>query len=92
VIPNLEPTPRRLGPRLVPMLLRLDAGQVEKLQALAKRTRVPQSVYLREAVADLLAKYSALDSELCPSCRSIVLVDPKGLPVECAEHCGWRAP
>jgi hypothetical protein len=32
--------------------------QVEKLRELSMRTRVAQSEYLREAVDDLLAKYS----------------------------------
>jgi hypothetical protein len=34
--------------------------QVEKLRELSVRTRVAQSEYLREAVDDLLAKYSAV--------------------------------
>lgn len=33
--------------------------QVERLRLLAKRTRVAQSEYLREAVDDLLRKYGA---------------------------------
>ena len=31
----------------------------EQLKALSKATRVPQSVYLREALDDLLKKYAA---------------------------------
>jgi hypothetical protein len=32
---------------------------VRRLKALSKATRVPQSVYLREALDDLLKKYAA---------------------------------
>jgi ribbon-helix-helix protein len=46
------------GPsRLEPMLIRLPPTLAAELRNLAKRTRVRQSDYLREAVADLLAKY-----------------------------------
>jgi len=37
-----------------------DPGAVKQLQLLSKLTRVPQSVYLREALDDLLRKYSVL--------------------------------
>ena len=37
-----------------------DSGVVKQLQLLSKLTRVPQSVYLREALDDLLRKYSVL--------------------------------
>ena len=37
-----------------------DPGAVNQLQLLSKLTRVPQSVYLREALDDLLRKYSVL--------------------------------
>jgi hypothetical protein len=37
-----------------------DAAAVKHLQLLSKLTRVPQSVYLREALDDLLRKYSVL--------------------------------
>ena len=37
-----------------------DAGAVKHLRLLSKLTRVPQSVYLREALDDLLRKYSVL--------------------------------
>jgi hypothetical protein len=33
---------------------------VQRLKALIKSTRVPQSVYLREALDDLLKKYAAI--------------------------------
>ena len=37
-----------------------DLAAVKHLQLLSKLTRVPQSVYLREALDDLLRKYSVL--------------------------------
>jgi hypothetical protein len=52
------------GPgRLEPMLIRLPPSFAAELRNLARRTRVRQSDYLREAVADLLAKYGRLPSE-----------------------------
>jgi hypothetical protein len=49
--------------RLEPMLIRLPPALAAELRNLAKRTRVRQSDYLREAVADLLAKYGQLPPE-----------------------------
>ncbi len=46
--------------RLEPMLVRLPPSLAEQLRQLARATRVRQSDYLREAVADLLAKYNHL--------------------------------
>ena len=46
--------------RLEPMLVRLPPALATELRNLARKTRVRQSDYLREAVADLLAKYGAL--------------------------------
>ena len=46
--------------RLEPMLIRLPPALATELRNLARRTRVRQSDYLREAVADLLAKYGTL--------------------------------
>jgi hypothetical protein len=43
--------------RLEPMLIRLPPTLAEKLRLLARHTRVRQSDYLREAVADLINKY-----------------------------------
>ena len=43
--------------RLEPMLVRLPPAFAAELRNLAKRTRVRQSDYLREAVGDLLMKY-----------------------------------
>ena len=37
--------------------------QVHKLRELARRTRIHQSEYLREAVEDLLSKYGKTNSE-----------------------------
>jgi hypothetical protein len=47
-------------PRLEPMLIRLPPAFAAELRNLARKTRVRQSDYLREAVADLLAKYGHL--------------------------------
>ncbi len=44
--------------RLEPMLIRLPPTLAEQLRQLARATRIRQSDYLREAVADLLAKYN----------------------------------
>ena len=49
--------------RLEPMLIRLPPAFAAELRNLARRTRVRQSDYLREAVADLLAKYGHLPSD-----------------------------
>jgi metal-responsive CopG/Arc/MetJ family transcriptional regulator len=49
--------------RLEPMLIRLPPALAAELRSLARRTRVRQSDYLREAVADLLAKYGQLNTE-----------------------------
>lgn len=46
--------------RLEPMLVRLPPALAAELRNLARKTRVRQSDYLREAVADLLAKYGHL--------------------------------
>ena len=55
------------GPcRLEPMLIRLPPTLAAELRNLAKRTRVRQSDYLREAVADLLAKYGHLPTDGSP--------------------------
>ena len=53
VIPDSAQTQNRLEP----MLIRLPPAFAAELRNLARRTRVRQSDYLREAVADLLAKY-----------------------------------
>ncbi len=55
--PNLNPA------RLEPMLVRLPPTLAAELRNLARKTRVRQSDYLREAVADLLAKYGHLPDQ-----------------------------
>jgi predicted transcriptional regulator len=45
------------------MLIRLPPAFAAELRSLARRTRVRQSDYLREAVADLLAKYGRLPAD-----------------------------
>ena len=52
------------SPRLEPMLVRLPPSLAAELRVLARKTRVRQSDYLREAVADLLAKYGRLPAGL----------------------------
>ncbi|HET9599780.1 MAG TPA: ribbon-helix-helix domain-containing protein [Anaeromyxobacteraceae bacterium] len=49
--------------RLEPMLIRLPPSLAVRLRQLARSTRIRQSDYLREAVADLLAKYAHLTHE-----------------------------
>jgi len=41
----------------------VEQQKVEKLRELSKRTRIAQSEYLREAVDDLLTKYTKLAEE-----------------------------
>ncbi len=53
-------SPSDATPRLEPMLIRLPPAFAAELRNLARKTRVRQSDYLREAVADLLAKYGHL--------------------------------
>ena len=55
---NQIPTTPSSVTRLEPMLVRLPPTLATELRNLARRTRVRQSDYLREAVADLLAKYA----------------------------------
>jgi hypothetical protein len=57
--------------RLEPMLIRLPPAFAAELRNLARKTRVRQSDYLREAVADLLAKYGHLPSEDAGSASSM---------------------
>ncbi len=46
--------------RLEPVLVRLPPTLAQQLRQLARSTRIRQSDYLREAVADLIAKYRNL--------------------------------
>ncbi|BDG06394.1 ribbon-helix-helix domain-containing protein [Anaeromyxobacter oryzae] len=55
--------PADVSNRLEPMLVRLPRPLAAELRNLARRTRVRQSDYLREAVADLLAKYGHRPSD-----------------------------
>lgn len=48
------------GP-LTSVVFRLSREKLEALKALSRATRIRQSEYLREAIADLLAKYEAAD-------------------------------
>ena len=50
---NLPVTTRREK-----LALYLDTGQIESLRKLSEITRVPVSVYIREAIDDLLKKYA----------------------------------
>jgi hypothetical protein len=52
------PTQPSVPTRLEPVLVRLPPKLADQLRQLARTTRIRQSDYLREAVADLLAKYS----------------------------------
>lgn len=55
---HVDATSSGQASRLEPMLVRLPPALASELRNLARRTRVRQSDYLREAVADLLAKYT----------------------------------
>ena len=59
---EMTPTPSGSAARLEPMLVRLPPALATELRSLARRTRVRQSDYLREAVADLLAKYAQVQT------------------------------
>jgi predicted DNA-binding protein len=43
--------------RLTSLVFRIPKQRLERLKELSKKTRVRQSEYLREAIADLLNKY-----------------------------------
>lgn len=45
--------------RLTSLVFRMPKEMRDRLRALASKTRVRQSEYLREAITDLLAKYPA---------------------------------
>lgn len=66
-IEPLAATPDVPANRLEPMLVRLPPAFAAELRNLARKTRVRQSDYLREAVADLLAKYGHLPSDIVES-------------------------
>jgi predicted transcriptional regulator len=50
----------------VPMLIRLPPAIAAELRELASRTRIRQSDYLREAVADLVRKYRVPEKQQPP--------------------------
>jgi Arc/MetJ-type ribon-helix-helix transcriptional regulator len=56
-----EPPPPNSA-RLEPMLVRLPPSLAGQLRKLARVTRIRQSDYLREAVADLLEKYRHVEA------------------------------
>lgn len=58
--PERSTQPTRLG--LVDLVFRLPETQMDRLKALSARTRISRSEFLREAIADLLMKYSGSDS------------------------------
>ncbi len=60
---NDAPTQMTPPNRLEPMLIRLPPAFAAELRNLARKTRVRQSDYLREAVADLLAKYAQVQTD-----------------------------
>jgi predicted DNA-binding protein len=43
--------------RLTSLVFRIPKHRLEMLKELSKKTRIRQSEYLREAIADLLSKY-----------------------------------
>jgi predicted DNA-binding protein len=51
--------------RLTSVVFRLTKDRLEALKALSRTSRIRQSEYLREAIADLLSKY-AVPAELPP--------------------------
>lgn len=46
-------------PKLTSVVFRLSRDRLEALKELSKQTRIRQSEYLREAIADLLGKYAS---------------------------------
>lgn len=52
--------PDRQQELLTGLVIRIPAGDYDQLKSLSGRTRVRQSEYLREAIADLLEKYRHL--------------------------------
>ena len=65
--------------------LYLDPPVQEALRRLSEETRVPQAVYLREAVDDLLAKYRRQD-ELVAHFQGIADNEARRLTKQPAKH------
>lgn len=66
------------GSRLTSMVFRLQKDRLEALKELSRSTRIRQSEYLREAIADLLQKYDG------PGGNELVQME-RGFPGE-----AWR--
>lgn len=47
------------SPRLTSVVFRLTRDRLEALKTLSRATRIRQSEYLREAIADVLSKHGA---------------------------------
>lgn len=47
------------APRLTSVVFRLTRDRLEALKSLSRSTRIRQSEYLREAIADVLSKHGA---------------------------------
>jgi hypothetical protein len=45
-------------PRLTSVVFRLESSKLQMLKDLSRSTRIRQSEYLREAICDLLEKYT----------------------------------
>lgn len=58
VMPSSGPMEELEKNRAISTHVLVEEGKVTRLRELSKRTRVAQSEYLREAVDDLLEKYS----------------------------------
>jgi hypothetical protein len=61
VEPGSTLEPARREPQIVSTHVLVPEEQSKQLRDLSRRTRVPQSEYLREAVDDLLIKYGKLE-------------------------------
>jgi hypothetical protein len=68
--------------QLVSVVLRLPREQLERLRKLSKATRVIQSEFLREAIADLLVKHGS-DVITCSRCHAFGEL-AEGLCTTCA--------
>ncbi len=64
------PAPRPRRRRTIPTNVLIPVAHRDALKRLAARTRVSQSEYLREAVADLLDKYDSVLGEEGPSAQA----------------------
>jgi len=60
---TMPPRKRTMKGNRVLTSIYLDPPAYEALKNLSKETRVPQAVYLREALDDLLSKYDVADAK-----------------------------